>query len=94
MALETLAGKGDSRWNEISDSVKQIVAEQLGKNKDAIQYESRFVEDLNADSLDTIELIMRFEDKHNIKIPEKDTEKITTVRQAVDYIFEAKYNSQ
>ncbi len=65
---------------------KKIVAEQLGVNEADIKTESSFVDDLGADSLDTVELVMALEDEFETEIPDEEAEKITTVQQAVDYI--------
>jgi acyl carrier protein len=70
----------------IEDRVKKIVSDQLGKSMDEIQSDSSFVDDLGADSLDTVELIMQFEEDFDIEIPDDDAEKILSVQQAVDYI--------
>ena len=75
----------------IEERVKKIVAEQLGVAEDEIKLESSFVDDLGADSLDTVELVMALEDEFEIEIPDEQAEKITTVQQAVDY---AKANMQ
>ena len=66
--------------------VKKIVAEQLGVNEADIKDNSSFVEDLGADSLDSVELVMALEEEFGCEIPDEDAEKITTVQQAVDYI--------
>ena len=66
--------------------VKKIVAEQLGVNEADIKDNSSFVEDLGADSLDTVELVMALDEEFGCEIPDEDAEKITTVQQAVDYI--------
>ena len=66
--------------------VKKIVAEQLGVNEADIKDNSSFVEDLGADSLDTVELVMALEEEFGCEIPDEDAEKISTVQQAVDYI--------
>ena len=66
--------------------VKKIVAEQLGVNEADIKDNSSFVEDLGADSLDTVELVMALEEEFGCEIPDEDAEIITTVQQAVDYI--------
>ncbi|MDD2407262.1 MAG: acyl carrier protein [Tepidiphilus sp.] len=70
----------------IEQRVKKIVAEQLGVNEAEIKNESSFVEDLGADSLDTVELVMALEEEFECEIPDEDAEKITTVQQAIDYI--------
>ncbi len=70
------------------DEVKEVVAEQLNVNADDIKEESKFVEDLGADSLDVVELIMELEEKFDIEIPDADAEKIATVGDAVKYIEE------
>ncbi|MEW6313284.1 MAG: acyl carrier protein [Pseudomonadota bacterium] len=66
--------------------VKKIVAEQLGVNEADIKSDSSFVNDLGADSLDTVELVMALEEEFECEIPDEEAEKITTVKQAVDYI--------
>ena len=66
--------------------VKKIVAEQLGVNETEIKNESSFVDDLGADSLDTVELVMALEEEFETEIPDEEAEKITTVREAIDYI--------
>lgn len=70
----------------IEERVKKIVAEQLGVKEEEIQNSSSFVEDLGADSLDTVELVMALEEEFETEIPDEEAEKITTVQQAVDYI--------
>ena len=70
----------------IEDRVKKIVSDQLGKSTDEIQSDSSFVDDLGADSLDTVELIMQLEEEFGIEIPDEDAEKITTVQAAIDYL--------
>jgi acyl carrier protein len=70
----------------IEQRVKKIVAEQLGVNEADIKNESAFVEDLGADSLDTVELVMALEDEFECEIPDEEAEKIRTVQQAVDYV--------
>ncbi|UTH72692.1 acyl carrier protein [Chromobacterium sp. IIBBL 290-4] len=66
--------------------VKKIVAEQLGVNEAEVKVESSFVDDLGADSLDTVELVMALEEEFECEIPDEEAEKITTVQHAVDYI--------
>jgi len=70
------------------DQVKGIIVEQLGVSPDEVREEASFQEDLNADSLDLVELIMSMEDKFGVKIPDEDAEKILTVSDAVDYVVE------
>jgi acyl carrier protein len=70
----------------IEQRVKKIVAEQLGVNDADIKPESTFVDDLGADSLDTVELVMALEEEFECEIPDEEAEKITSVQQAVDYI--------
>ncbi|HET7370332.1 MAG TPA: acyl carrier protein [Gammaproteobacteria bacterium] len=70
----------------IEQRVKKIVAEQLGVNEADVKNESSFVNDLGADSLDTVELVMALEEEFGCEIPDEEAEKITTVQQAVDYV--------
>jgi len=70
----------------VEQRVKKIVAEQLGVNEAEIKNESSFVDDLGADSLDTVELVMAFEEEFSIEIPDEDAEKITRVKEAIEYI--------
>lgn len=70
----------------IEQRVKKIVAEQLGANESEIKIESSFVDDLGADSLDTVELVMALEEEFECEIPDEEAEKITTVQQAIDYV--------
>jgi len=70
----------------IEQRVKKIVAEQLGVNEADVKNESSFVNDLGADSLDTVELVMALEEEFECEIPDEEAEKITTVQQAVDYV--------
>ena len=74
---------------EIEAKVIEIVAEQMGAEKDKISRDTSFVEDLNADSLDTVELVMEFEDEFETSIPDDQAEKIQTVGQAIDFIKQA-----
>jgi acyl carrier protein len=70
----------------IEQRVKAIVAEQLGVKEEEVTNDSSFVDDLGADSLDTVELVMALEEEFETEIPDEDAEKITTVQQAIDYI--------
>jgi acyl carrier protein len=72
------------------EDVKEVVVEQLNVNPDEVKEESKFVEDLGADSLDVVELVMALEEKFDIEIPDTDAEKIATVGDAIKYIEEHK----
>ncbi|VCU72109.1 Acyl carrier protein [Pigmentiphaga humi] len=72
--------------DSIEQRVKKIVAEQLGVNEAEIKNESSFVDDLGADSLDMVELVMALEDEFETEIPDEEAEKITNVQQAIDYV--------
>ena len=74
--------------SNIEDRVKKIVAEQLGVKEDEVSNESSFVDDLGADSLDTVELVMALEEEFDTEIPDEDAEQITTVQLAINYINE------
>ena len=75
--------------NEIFDKVKKIVVDRLGVTDDQVTMDASFTEDLGADSLDTVELVMAFEEEFNIEIPDEDAEKIGAVKDAVNYISKA-----
>jgi len=72
----------------VEEKVKEIIAQQLGLKKEEIKLESSFVEDLGADSLDTVEVVMALEEEFGIDIPDEEAEKITTVGEAIKYIEE------
>jgi len=72
--------------SDIEKRVRKIVAEQLGVNETEVKNESSFVNDLGADSLDTVELVMALEEEFGCEIPDEDAEKITSVQQAIDYV--------
>lgn len=72
--------------SDIEQRVKKIVAEQLGANEADVKLESSFVDDLGADSLDTVELVMALEEAFECEIPDEEAEKISTVQNAIDYI--------
>ncbi len=75
---------------EIQAKVIKIISEQLGKDESEIKMNSHFIEDLDADSLDTVELVMALEEEFGVDIPDEAAEKITTVQSAVDFIVESK----
>ncbi|MFH1278878.1 MAG: acyl carrier protein [Candidatus Eisenbacteria bacterium] len=68
------------------EKVKEIIMEQLGVGADQVTPEASFIDDLGADSLDTVELVMALEEEFNIEIPDEEAEKITTVKDAIDYL--------
>ena len=72
----------------VVEKVKSIIAEQLGVKQEEVNPESSFIDDLGADSLDTVELVMALEEEFGIEIPDEDAEKITTVGDAIKYIEE------
>jgi len=76
--------------DNIFEQVREIVIDKLGVQSDKITLEAKFIDDLGADSLDTVELIMQFEEEFEIEIPDEDAEKIMSVGQAVDYINNSK----
>ena len=72
--------------SNIEDRVRKIVAEQLGVKEEEVKAEASFVDDLGADSLDTVELVMALEEEFETELPDEEAEKITTVQLAIDYI--------
>jgi acyl carrier protein len=70
----------------VDEKVKEIISKQLGVDQSEVTSDASFVEDLGADSLDTVELVMAFEEAFNIEIPDEDAEKIAKVKDAIDYI--------
>lgn len=72
--------------SNVDERVKKIVIEQLGVKEDEVSNGSSFVDDLGADSLDTVELVMALEEEFECEIPDEEAEKITTVQQAIDYV--------
>ena len=76
--------------SSVEDQVRGIIAEQLGVKADEIKNDASFVDDLGADSLDTVELVMALEEEFETEIPDDEAEKITTVQQAIDYITKSK----
>jgi len=71
-----------------ADKVKEIIVEQLGVDPNQVTPEAHFIDDLGADSLDTVELVMAFEEQFEVEIPDEDAEKISTVKSAIDYLEE------
>jgi len=72
--------------SNIEDRVRNIIVEQLGVQLDEVKNEASFVDDLGADSLDTVELVMALEEEFDTEIPDEEAEKITTVQTAIDYV--------
>ncbi len=72
--------------SSVQERVKKIIVEQLGVKEEKVTDEASFVDDLGADSLDTVELVMALEEEFKTEIPDEEAEKITTVQQAIDYI--------
>ncbi|HNU08845.1 MAG: acyl carrier protein [Acidobacteria bacterium] len=76
--------------SEIQDKIKQIIVDELGVDEAEVTENARFIEDLGADSLDLVELVMRFEEEFDIEIPDEDAEKIQAVRDAYAYVEQHK----
>ncbi|WP_278403376.1 acyl carrier protein, partial [Pseudoalteromonas ruthenica] len=72
--------------SDIQERVKKIIVEQLGVKEEEVKLEASFVDDLGADSLDTVELVMALEEEFDTEIPDEEAEKITTVQAAIDYV--------
>jgi acyl carrier protein len=85
-AMESSSEREGTSMESVEQRVKKIVAEQLGVNEADVKIESTFVDDLGADSLDTVELVMALEEEFECEIPDEEAEKITSVQQAIDYI--------
>ena len=79
-----------STEGNIEEQVKEIIVKQMGVNKDQVTPETSFINDLGADSLDTVELVMELEDAFDVSIPDEDAEKMQTVGDAINYIKEHK----
>ncbi len=78
----------------LEDKVKEIIVEQLGVNAEQVTPEASFIEDLGADSLDTVELVMAFEEEFGAEIPDEDAEKLTTVGSVVKYLTEKGFGAK
>jgi acyl carrier protein len=85
-AAEIFPSGGKGNMSTIEERVKKIVIEQLGVKEDEVTNNASFVDDLGADSLDTVELVMALEEEFECEIPDEEAEKITTVQQAIDYV--------
>jgi|TARA_S200000501_G_C20448599_1_gene579840 acyl carrier protein len=72
--------------SNIDERVKSVIVKQLGVKEEDVKNESKFIDDLGADSLDTVELVMGLEEEFDTEIPDEEAEKITTVQQAIDYV--------
>lgn len=78
----------------LEDKVKDIIVEQLGVNAEQVSREATFIEDLGADSLDTVELVMAFEEEFGAEIPDEDAEKLISVGTVIDYLKEKGYGEE
>jgi acyl carrier protein len=74
--------------SKTADKVREIIVEQLGVDPNQVTSDAHFIDDLGADSLDTVELVMAFEEEFSVEIPDEDAEKISTVKSAIDYLEE------
>jgi len=81
-----LIRKGVDLMENLEAKVKKVIADKLGVDESTIKNNAAFVDDLGADSLDTVELVMALEEEFNVQIPDEEAEKITTVQQAIDYV--------
>jgi len=90
MAGVVHSSRGTTRMSSVEDQVRAIIAEQLGIKTDEIKNDASFVDDLGADSLDTVELVMALEEEFETEIPDEEAEKITTVQNAIDYVAASK----
>jgi acyl carrier protein len=85
-AVNSLSGGEGFMAKSVEEKVKEIIIEQLGVEEDDVNPNAKFIEDLGADSLDTVELVMALEENFDIQIPDEDAEKIVTVGDAIQYI--------
>jgi acyl carrier protein len=86
LSSKTAVGKTERNFMSVAEKVKQIIVEQLGVDENQVDPTASFVDDLGADSLDIVELVMAFEEAFDLDIPDDEAEKIKTVKDAVDYI--------
>jgi acyl carrier protein len=84
----SIAARREGMAKPVEERVKEIIVEQLGVEEDEVLPAAKFIEDLGADSLDTVELVMAFEEEFDLEIPDEDAEKIATVGDAISYIKE------
>jgi acyl carrier protein len=84
----SIAARREGMAKPVEERVKEIIVEQLGVEEDEVLPAAKFIEDLGADSLDTVELVMAFEEEFDLEIPDEDAEKISTVGDAISYIKE------
>jgi acyl carrier protein len=87
-AFQSLEVRREGMAKPVEERVKEIIVEQLGVEEDEVLPAAKFIEDLGADSLDTVELVMAFEEEFDLEIPDEDAEKIATVGDAISYIKE------
>jgi acyl carrier protein len=88
--ISNLYNKQEKKMSEVQDKIKQIIVDELGVDEAEVTENARFIEDLGADSLDLVELVMRFEEEFDIEIPDEDAEKIQSVRDAYAYVEQHK----
>lgn len=81
-----MLSKEEDKMSDVAEKVKKIVVDQLGVAEDQVTEDAKFIEDLGADSLDLVELVMAFEEEFGSDIPDEDAEKLTTVGSAISYI--------
>jgi acyl carrier protein len=86
LAYKEAESGGEPVMSSVQERVKKIIVEQLGVGDDQVTSEASFVDDLGADSLDTVELVMALEEEFDVEIPDDDAEKITTVKEAVAFV--------
>jgi acyl carrier protein len=87
-AVSAFEARRELMAKSVEEKVKEIICEQLGVEDDEVTPNAKFIEDLGADSLDTVELVMAFEEAFDLEIPDEDAEKIVTVADAISYIKE------
>ena len=88
--MKTQPTKKPAEMSDIESKVKDIIVEQLGVSADQVKLEAKFIEDLGADSLDTVELVMAFEEEFGIEVPDEEAEKLQSVTDVVTYVTNAK----